>query len=166
MDYFDIVMSVVCLIIMVACIFLQVIFRYLFNSPLAWSEELARYTMISLVYFGIGLAIKEEAHMSVTMLQDKLPESARRVVIIVTKLIMLVLYGIMCRYAISMTNTIFSSHQVTSTMRAPMGIFYICLPVGFAIAVLREIESIVNFLKKDKNAENSAEIEEGGITNK
>ena len=37
--------------------FLQVLFRFVFNLPLAWTEELSRYVFIILIYCGASAAV-------------------------------------------------------------------------------------------------------------
>ncbi len=44
---------------------MQVIFRYLLNLPLAWTEELSRYIFIWMIYLGAALAIKRRRHLKV-----------------------------------------------------------------------------------------------------
>lgn len=42
----------------------QVIWRYLFNDPLVWSEELARYLFIWIAYLSAWVAWKHRAHIA------------------------------------------------------------------------------------------------------
>ena len=42
----------------------QVIWRYLFNDPLVWSEELARYLFIWISYISAWVAWKNRAHIA------------------------------------------------------------------------------------------------------
>ena len=51
---------------MVAVIFLQVVNRYVFNSPIAWTEEVARFLFVWLSFLGAFLAIRANAHINIT----------------------------------------------------------------------------------------------------
>ena len=50
---------------MVAVIFVQVSNRYIFNSPIAWTEEVARLMFIWLSFLGAFLALREHSHISI-----------------------------------------------------------------------------------------------------
>ncbi len=52
--------------LMVALIGAQIAMRYLFNDPLVWSEELARFAMIYLAFLAGALAIRHNQHIRVT----------------------------------------------------------------------------------------------------
>ena len=47
------------------CIFLQVITRYVFNSALQWSEEVASICMVWTVYMGASLCVRERFHIRI-----------------------------------------------------------------------------------------------------
>ena len=51
-------------VIMVSVIFLQVMMRQL-DQSLSWSEELARYCFIWMIYIGISLGVKEQKHVRI-----------------------------------------------------------------------------------------------------
>ena len=51
---------------MVAVIFLQVVNRYVFNSPIAWTEEVARFMFVWLSFLGAFLALRANAHINIT----------------------------------------------------------------------------------------------------
>lgn len=63
--------------VMTATITFQIFFRYVLNSPLVWSEELARYLQIWLVIAGTSIVTREGAHPSVAVLVERLPKRWR-----------------------------------------------------------------------------------------
>ena len=44
--------------IMLALLLIQVFCRYLFEMPLAWAEELVRYTYIAVSFLGAAVALR------------------------------------------------------------------------------------------------------------
>ena len=65
MDWAGYLLLVIFSMIMVGATFLQVIFRYFFNHPLFWSEELSRYCFVWIVFVGAAIAVKHGAHIGV-----------------------------------------------------------------------------------------------------
>ena len=58
---------------MFACVLGQVVFRYFFDSPLVWSDELARYLFVWASFLGWIIAARRRSHLSIDMLAMKLP---------------------------------------------------------------------------------------------
>ena len=52
----------------VAVTLLQVVFRYVLGSSLSWSEELARYLFIWVIFLGVASAARRGQHMAVEAL--------------------------------------------------------------------------------------------------
>ena len=50
--------------LMTIVVFLQVVFR-LISGSLPWSEELARYMMIFMVYLGASVGVKKKNHIAI-----------------------------------------------------------------------------------------------------
>ena len=69
---------VVAMALMVVMVFSNVVLRYVFNSGITASEELARFCFIWLIFVGSVLAMKERAHLGVDTLISRLPRSAPR----------------------------------------------------------------------------------------
>jgi TRAP-type C4-dicarboxylate transport system permease small subunit len=59
------------------CVLAQVVFRYAFNDPLTWSEELARYLFIWCAFLGWIIASRRRSHLAMTFVADRLPRAAR-----------------------------------------------------------------------------------------
>ena len=73
-------------ILIVVC-FLQVLFRFVFNLPLAWTEELSRYVFIILIYCGASAAVLDNAHVRVELIDNVLSERGRFALDIAVKLL-------------------------------------------------------------------------------
>ena len=56
---------------------LQVVFRYVLDSPLSWSEELARWLFVWSVFLGCALLISQHKHMRMEFLVSRV--SAQRI---------------------------------------------------------------------------------------
>lgn len=65
------------LVAMVAVTFAQVLFRYLFQAPLAWSEEAARFLLMWLAALSAAYGFKNGAHFALRFLVERLPETAK-----------------------------------------------------------------------------------------
>ena len=61
---------------MAVVVFLQVIFRYVLNLPLFWTEELARYCLVWASLLGSAVAVKRGQHIAVTIFMERLPPGA------------------------------------------------------------------------------------------
>ncbi len=64
--------SVVAMTIMLLLIFSQVITRYFFGITYEWSEELARFLFVWVVFLGSALIMGESGHLAVPRLPNKL----------------------------------------------------------------------------------------------
>ncbi|ROV57915.1 TRAP transporter small permease, partial [Vibrio ponticus] len=71
--YFENTITCLLLVVMTVAIFLQVVTRTL-DYSISWTEELARYCFIWLVYIGISFAVSKKSHIkidAITMLLNK-----------------------------------------------------------------------------------------------
>ncbi|MEX0759161.1 MAG: TRAP transporter small permease [Tistlia sp.] len=58
----------------------QIAFRYLFDDPLSWSEELTTFLLISLTFVAATAVLKRGEHFSIDTFLASLPRAARRIV--------------------------------------------------------------------------------------
>lgn len=57
----------------VSLIFFQVVFRYFLKIGLPWPDELARYLHLALVFLCLGGVSRNERHIRIELLRQKLP---------------------------------------------------------------------------------------------
>ena len=84
-------LSFLMFVVMIAVVFAQVILRYFFGMPLAWSDELSRLLLVWVSFMGVTLVHYSDAgHPAVTFLVDKLPNAPREVVDAVLNVLLIV----------------------------------------------------------------------------
>jgi len=66
------------LVALVTVTFAQVVFRYLLQAPLAWSEELARFLLMWLASLSAAYAFKTRSHFALRFLVDRFRPEAQR----------------------------------------------------------------------------------------
>lgn len=128
------------LAVMVVVVFAQVIFRFVLEAPLPWSEEVARYTMVWITFLGAALAIEKLAHPKVEVFVNLLPIRIRVPVHILAILLSCVFYLIIVYYGSQFVTS--SIMQPSAVMRIPMGYVYTVIPVSGLLLILNSLSEI------------------------
>lgn len=68
------------LVALVAVTFSQVVFRYVLEASLSWSEELSRFLLMWLAALSTAYAMKTGAHFALHFVVDRTPPAAQRLI--------------------------------------------------------------------------------------
>ena len=68
---------IVLMLVMTVTVSLQIVFRYVFNIPLGWSEEMARFSFVWVSFFGASALMRVREHVNVTVFVDNFPPRLR-----------------------------------------------------------------------------------------
>ncbi len=119
---------------MFACVLAQVVFRYGFNDPLVWSDELARYLFVWTAFLGWIIAARRRSHLAVGMLVTKLPPKARVACHALAALVAIAFAAVLVYYG---TRIMLRNLDVdTASLWFPMGVVYLIVPLAaFAVAL-------------------------------
>ncbi len=128
------VVTIVSSIFLVVVVFLQVFFRYALNSPLAWSEELARFIFIWLVFISSAVVLRDDSHMSMNYFVNLMPKKVRTVIDIVSKGIISA-FMVMCLFQTVKIMRI-TATQLSPSLTIPMSVIYCSLFVGFTLMLI------------------------------
>ena len=74
------------LVALVAVTFSQVVFRYVLEASLSWSEELARFLLMWLAALSTAYAMKTGAHFALRFVVDRTPPKVQRWIVSVVAL--------------------------------------------------------------------------------
>ena len=132
-------------ILIVVC-FLQVLFRFVFNLPLAWTEELSRYVFIILIYCGASAAVLDNAHVRVELIDNVLSERGRFALDIAVKLLCAAV-SLVIAYNSSL------SKQLSASLRIPMAGLYALVAVMFCLIAFRFLQAVFKMIVRKKEVE-------------
>ena len=132
--------TVLCMGMILVLVVAQVVLRYVFNSPLTWSEELAVYIMVWMTFIGSVICMRDNEHIEVTILVDYLPPGLRRAAILFSRLASVIFLLVVMYYG---TELVLENRSVTSAAnKLNMGLVYSILPIcslGMLYYVIRSI---------------------------
>src|SRR5690349_20591806 len=116
--------------VMVAAVF----FRYIVNDSLTWSEELARYGFVALVYAGISTGYRHKSHVRIDLV-DFLPHSLGPAAKAASWIASFAFLAFLLVQAISITQVLRASRSAALEM--PMAWLYWAVALGIALGLLR-----------------------------
>ena len=129
--------------IMVVVTGAQIVCRVFFTS-LSWSEEAPRYLLSWSTLLGAGCVYKHAGHISITLLQDLLPEKAKDVIQILIHGLCILLFALIVFYGIKYFGK--QGKQLSATMRLPMKYVYTCIPLGAGIMIVHGVDAVLQHL--------------------
>ena len=119
----------------------QVFFRYVLNHSLFWAEELARYLLVWLSFFGATIAYYREAHPGVDFLVHRFPPVLKRASLIVTHGTCLALFGIMVVYGTKFA--FFVRLQITPALNLPKWAVMAVIPLSGMVFIIHGIRFLI-----------------------
>ncbi|WP_269499892.1 TRAP transporter small permease [Castellaniella sp. S9] len=114
-------------------VFLQVVTRFVFNDPAAWTEIIARSAVIWLVFLVSAAGFRYAVMIPLEFIRNVLPDAIRRQVMVLVTVLVLMFLGILIWYGIQMTLRVRA--QQVALLDISMAWFYAAIPVGALCAV-------------------------------
>ncbi len=128
------------LVTLVLVVGVQIFARYVLNHSLYWSEELARYLFIYLVFLGGAVVLRMERHIQVTAFVDPLPLAVRRAIFILGDLLMLGFVATVFVEGIRLSTMVWT--VPTAAMEIPWSLVYFGIVLGMAAMLLALLGSL------------------------
>ncbi|MEK6717510.1 MAG: TRAP transporter small permease [candidate division NC10 bacterium] len=112
----------------------QIFARYVLNHSLFWSEELARYLFIYLVFLGAAIVLRREGHIQVSFFVEKFPPLLRRGVAMLADTLLLAFVGIVLIQSVRLAIMVWT--VPTAALLIPWTFVYLGILLGMAAMVL------------------------------
>ena len=146
----------------VVIIFLQVVMRYVFGNSLTWSEEMARYMFIWLIYIGVSYAVKKKRHLGVDAIAMLFKEKGKLIVALIANFSFLIFAIVMTYFGLDIVLRV---TRESAALQIPLTWVYVAPVVGMTLTSIRLIQNMIIEVKllkelKSKNS-NSKQLTDG-----
>jgi C4-dicarboxylate transporter DctQ subunit len=143
--------------VMTAGVFVSVVFRYVFISPMGWTDEVTRFLLVWCVMLGMAYTLQQGRHIRVTTLVRNFSPKVQRTLEFIGELIAL---AVLCVF-------VFKSYQFSSftkdigevsqgSLAIPLWCANLALPIGGGLFVLQYLVELLKTLmgvsKKEDHA--------------
>jgi TRAP-type transport system small permease protein len=122
-------------------VFLQFFTRYVLNDSLAWTEEIARYALMWIVFIGGAMVTRRNSHIAVELLSNVMkPGRLRAVLLAFVDFVKLGFFGLLA--FISWTITERMHQQRMTVFDLPMSYVYGGVAFGCFLMLIRQIQNV------------------------
>ncbi|WEM45269.1 TRAP transporter small permease (plasmid) [Photobacterium sp. DA100] len=131
------------LLLMTAIVVAQVLFRYVFNIPLSWTDETSRFLMIYMTYLCLPFVYLADKNIAMTFLTEILEKKAPRVY---SFLLLLGHISAMLVFTVWITfgwNFFQTGSVMADSLPIPMYYVYIMPPVMMAVTMLYALQKSI-----------------------
>lgn len=134
-------------VMLVMTMAIEVLRRELFSYSSIWGEEIVRYSFIYLAWIGAAAAVRERAHIRIDVVMHYLGPRAKALLYIFGDLVMfgVALIALYWSFETVLVSAKFGS--VSHGLRVSMVWFLMAVPLGFALMILRLVQSFLRDLR-------------------
>jgi TRAP-type C4-dicarboxylate transport system permease small subunit len=124
--------------LMAAVVFYQVFTRYVMDDPAGWTEEIARYFLVAVVFVGAAMSVRKNNHIQVDYFYRLMPQAMGRVVSTMVDLVRCLFLG----YATWLTWLLLQriGNQPMAVIDLPVGWVFSAMLFGFVLMFLRSLQ--------------------------
>lgn len=126
-------------------VFLQFFTRYVLNDSLAWTEEIARYVLILVAFFGAITVTRKGTHIFLEFFYRLIPAAAGKWLAVLMECISTFFYGYMAWVAVQLalkTKTKMASAEI------PKSLLYWCVAASLAVMAVFSLIWLIRKLRQ------------------
>jgi TRAP-type C4-dicarboxylate transport system permease small subunit len=142
-EKFEMTLCVALMSLMTVIMFIQVVARRVFSRSLSWSEELARYLFLWLIYLGISYGAKIRKHIKIEAFLAVFPKKARPFVTILGDILFLGFAVFIIYTSFIWVQRQIMLGQLSPALHVPMWVIYASPFVGFIMTSIRQVQTII-----------------------
>jgi TRAP-type C4-dicarboxylate transport system permease small subunit len=122
-------------------VFLQFFTRYVLNDSLSWTEEIARYGLMWVVFIGGIMVTRRNTHIAVELLSNLMaPGTARAALLAGVDIVKLLFLALLAYFSITITDRM--SSQVMTVFDLPMSYVYAGVALGCIGMFIRQAQNV------------------------
>ena len=149
MDKFLSIACAVLLSFMTILVLIQVFSRFVLNSPVAFTEELVRYSLIWTGFIGAAYAFSTREHMSMTLVRDKFTGKAHTALLVAIDVLILLLAIFVITIG-GFKLAVSASREFSALLGIPRSLVYSIAPISGIFIIIAQIINIYEDITGEK----------------
>ena len=141
--------SVMMLVTTIVVVFLAILSRYVFKNPIPWTEEVARFAFIWLVFLGISIAETNQTHFRINFFILKAPKHIQKGVWVFSEIIIFLALLLLLKDGIQFMHM--GSMAVSATLELRLNYIYMALPLAVFLTLFSRLRNVISILQSGEN---------------
>jgi C4-dicarboxylate transporter DctQ subunit len=126
------------------------VFARTFFQSIYFAEEVSMFLVMLCTFTGVSYGVRKARHIRMGAFLDLMPAGLEKVFIIIISLISAVVMGFMTWFSYKYLMNAMDMGHMSPALRLPKWIFYVIIPIGFGLAGIQYIRTIIkNFTEPD-----------------
>lgn len=130
-----------------------VFMRYVLHNAPVWSDELCRYCLVWLTFYGGAVALRRRSLANMNLLVNLFPPKIRKWINIVVSILCVILLAAFTLWSAQLVMSRSVQIQKSPAMGLPLPIVYSCLPIGLGLMTLQQLVLIILDIQADPEEE-------------
>lgn len=121
--------------------FLQFFSRYVLNDSISWTEEIARYLLMTVTFIGAAIVFRRRSNIAVEIIVDVLPPALGRLVRFLADCITVVFVGLLVWFSWTVAHRM--AIQRMTVIDVSMSVVYAGVGIGCGLMFWRAVQTFV-----------------------
>jgi TRAP-type C4-dicarboxylate transport system permease small subunit len=136
---------------MTVLVFLQVLFRYVLNSPLDWSEECASFAFVWMSLLGASIGLRNDQHPRLDIFFNRFPLNLQKIVKALINLAVVFMLVVLFFFGLKLTLSM--RMQVTAALGYSVSFVYVVLPISALIMIIHVVVQTLLLFRRGSEGE-------------
>ncbi len=126
------------------------VFARTFFQSIYFAEEVSMFLVMLTTFTGVSYGVRKARHIRMGAFLDAMPPKMEKTFIIIISIISAIVMAIMTWASYEYLANAMSKGHMTPALRVPKWTFYVIIPIGFGLACIQYIRTIIkNFTEKE-----------------
>jgi len=126
------------------------VFARTFFQSIYFAEEVSKFLVMLTTFTGVSYGVRKARHIRMGAFLDAMPPLMEKTFLIIISIISAVVMAIMAWFSYKYLMNAMDMGHMTPALRVPKWTFYVIIPIGFGLACIQYIRTIIkNITEKD-----------------
>ena len=126
------------------------VFARTFFQSIYFAEEVSKFLVMLTTFTGVSYGVRKARHIRMGAFLDAMPPRMEKIFLIIISFVSAFVMAMMTWFSYKYLMNAMQMEHMTPALRVPKWTFYVIIPIGFGLACLQYIRTIIkNLTEKD-----------------